>query len=125
MAVGAVMEMGTAAGGLLDELLILLASGADDFALAFEGVCVITRAIRRKVLEQLVEHGVQNRCELAEAVVDDEDLPVEDIEELEIELHHRHLPILEDDGYVEYDWRNGDVALWEDTEAVEALLREK
>lgn len=36
---------------------------------------------------------------------------MEDGQRFDIALHHSHLPKLEEAGYVEYDWRNGDVVL--------------
>lgn len=72
---------------------------------------------RRYVLYHLDEHGVANSEELARHVVAREsDCPPSAVSEaerkqMEMELHHRHLPRLKDYGLVDYDERSRDVRL--------------
>lgn len=108
---------------LLDEIVLVLAGPLDDLGLSYLSGCgVLTHPVRQKVLSLLADDDSLTRTELAEAAAEDEDVPCESVERLEVTLHHDHLPKLADHQYVEYDARNGDVVLWDDPEFVKSVL---
>lgn len=124
MVVSVAMEVGAVLGSFFDELLMLL-TGIDDVYLAFtHGAGVLSHPVRRKILHLMTDRSTVNREDLATAVADDEGLSPMNVEEAEILLHHKHLPKLADQGYVDYDPRTGDVVLWEDPSTVEERLED-
>ena len=74
---------------------------------------VLTNRRRRLVLSQLQSHESMTLRDLAEQIavtdqqVELESICQEAIKEVEIALHHVHVPKLADAGYVEYDRRRG------------------
>ena len=82
----------------------------------------IDHPIRRRILSVLVEHRELTRSELAERLATDPDVPTSDVYHLEINLHHNHLPKLDDEEYIEYDLRMGDLKRWKDAQEIQALL---
>lgn len=108
----------------LDECAILALLHLDEFGLAVANAFgALGHPVRRTVLEYLCEEHRLHREEIVERAAADPDLSWEDAERFEIGLHHNHLPKLEEAGYVEYDWRNGDVVLWMDEDDVRAELQ--
>lgn len=79
---------------------------------------MVTDPIRRRALAILADRESTTRTALAERLAADEAVPTDDVRRLEILLHHQHLPKLEDERYVEYDRRNGEISLWADPSAV-------
>lgn len=51
-----------------------------------------------------------------------DELPEDVVEDLRTELHHVHLPLLDDCGVIEYDSRSNAVVYREPPEAIETLL---
>lgn len=78
--------------------------------------------IRRKILSILADQETTTRSELAAELATDEDVSATDVEALETSLHHNHLPKLDDEQYIEYDVRNGDVVLWKQEDALRSQL---
>lgn len=112
--------------GMMGELAATLLMLPDELGIPFvETSTVLAHPVRRKVLALLVEHGEITRTELAERIARDEEVPTESRYHLEILLHHNHLPRLDEELYVEYDPRNGDIVLWEDPRAVMSQLNEE
>ena len=77
--------------------------------------------IRRKILEILADEEQLTRSELVEELAKDRDFHGVEPRSLEIDLHHNHLPRLDDEQYIEYDPRNGDVTLWKEPEWLENM----
>ena len=72
----------------------------------------------------LVEQRHMTLRDLAERIAaEPNDVSERDPGTLELVLHHNHLPRLDDELYVEYDPRAGDVILWEDPQTVSRRLR--
>ena len=82
---------------------------------------MISDPVRRTIVVVLAERGQTTRAELAEALAEAEDVPGTDADALEIHLHHNHLPRLDDEQYLEYDARSGDVVPWKEPEWVQQL----
>lgn len=89
---------------------------------AVQATGVLGSPLRRRVVSALIERDTLRRAELAEIVAADQVVPADDPERVEILLHHQHLPALEEAMIVEYDRRNGDVALWKDPDTAADLL---
>ena len=85
---------------------------------------MVTDPVRRKALAILAEQQRTTRTALAEQLAADEDVPTDDVRHIEILLHHQHLPKLEDELYIEYDTRNGDISLWAESHVVESYLEQ-
>lgn len=86
---------------------------------------VVRNPVRQAVLTILVEQERTTRRYLAEALpgrMDEGPATVPDA--LELVLHHNHLPRLDEELYIEYDPRSGDVVLWQDARAVARQLSE-
>jgi hypothetical protein len=82
----------------------------------------IDHPIRRRILSILFEHSEHTRSELAEQLATDSDISTCDTHHLEIVLHHNHLPRLDDERYIEYDPRSGDLRRWKDSKVIRAHL---
>jgi len=95
-----------------------------DAALA-SGIAVLAHPARRELLSVLLDSRVGDRRDLAERLARSRTTDCDDAERLEVALHHVHLPKLDEQQYVDYDARSGDVALWEDPGTVEAQLSTK
>jgi DNA-binding transcriptional ArsR family regulator len=83
---------------------------------------MIADPVRRKILSVLADEQMMSRSDLGEVLASDEDIPAADTHDLEMSLHHNHLPKLTDDNYIEYDTRTGDVVLWKDPQRIRAHL---
>jgi hypothetical protein len=83
---------------------------------------MVTDPVQRTVLSLLADEKTMTRTALTQRLADDDDTPAANTQYLEMTLHHSHLPKLADDGYIEYDARLGDIALWETPESVRARL---
>jgi hypothetical protein len=81
-----------------------------------------THALRQQILAHLIERDELTRAELAELLAVDPDIPTTDTHQLEIVLHHVHLPQLDDAMFVEYDPRTGDISRWEDPRVIKSNL---
>jgi hypothetical protein len=81
-----------------------------------------THPFRRKILGLLIERKELTRSELAEILAADPDIPGIDTHQLEVVLHHIHLPKLDDAMFVEYDPRTGDIRRWKDSRVLESKL---
>lgn len=126
MVVGMAEELTVVFLSLLDDLSLVFSGTLDEHLLtASKGFGVLTHPVRQKVLTLLADDRFLARTELAEKIASDEDISYESVQRLEVVLHHNHLPKLADQQYIEYDERNGDVALWKDPETVKSLLRSK
>ncbi|WP_455363912.1 DUF7344 domain-containing protein [Natronococcus wangiae] len=112
------MVIGTAA----EPAIALIALIDEIFVYALQSTAVLGNTIRRRVVSILVEDGAVRRKKVAELLADDETISQDDVERLEIALHHHHLPVLDEELFVEYDHRNGDVVLWKDAETAAELL---
>jgi len=64
-------------------------------------------SIRKKILSFLIDRGEVTRTELAEHLADYSSTTTSDTHHLEIVLHHKHLPKLDQESYLEYDYRTG------------------
>lgn len=62
------------------------------------------------------------RAELADRLADDPDIAATDTQNLEIVLHHNHLPTLEEKSFIEYDQRTGDIIRWKEPELIKSHL---
>ena len=118
--------------GILGEVALLVVTVADDallyvpfddLALSVVGAaCVLGHPVRRRVLSRLTDEPRVELEELAATLADDDAVPTDDPDRIAVALHHNPLPRLDDELYVEYDHRNGDVVLWKDPETVTAKL---
>jgi hypothetical protein len=81
--------------------------------------------LRRTILTVLADEETMTRTSLAALLAADEDVPTADTRSLEIVLHHSHLPKLDDENYIEYDARSGDIVLWQDRESIRAQPHEE
>ncbi len=70
----------------------------------------------------LVDHDILRQEELAESLARDETVPQDDPTQIEIALHHHHLPMLSEELFIDYDSRSGDAVLWKDSDAATELL---
>ncbi|RBI58763.1 hypothetical protein DMJ13_25855 [halophilic archaeon] len=86
---------------------------------------MVTDLVRRRILSILADEEVMTRTELAEVLAGDEDIPATDTQSLEISLHHNHLPRLDDNHYIEYDPRTGDIVLWKDPQRIRIQLHDE
>lgn len=108
---------------LAEDLQSLASAPADVLQLGVANTLgVLGHPVRRAVLRLLAERGVLDRDELAAALVEDEGVASADAARLGVLLHHAHLPKLDAHGYVDYDPRSGDTALFVEPSAVEAEL---
>lgn len=103
-------DIGTALGYPAGEAGVMLATG---FSVATSPVC-------RKVLALLSDRRESTAEGLAREAVDDEDVPFRSADRLALVLHHRHLPKLDDEDYVEYDPDSGTVVHRADPESAES-----
>ncbi|HKJ58373.1 MAG TPA: hypothetical protein VKA37_04025 [Halobacteriales archaeon] len=79
-------------------------------------------SIRKKILSILIDRGEVTRTELAEQVAGDSSITTPDTRHLEIVLHHKHLPKLDQESYLEYDHRTGVVVRSLDPFEIKAQL---
>ena len=90
---------------------------------------VLKDRYRRRAFSYLVERPTADLERLLDYVVTHETGHLERSDrrekrrQLEIEFYHRHLPMLEDLGFVEYDERNGTLAYRAQSPLFEQLLR--
>jgi len=80
----------------------------------------LSNSYRRELLLALLEHNPQDDDD--RDPLDIIDPPLEP-EVLEIELFHKHLPKLEDRGFIEWDRDTGKIAKGPDWEDIEPVLR--
>ncbi|WP_317176074.1 DUF7344 domain-containing protein [Halomontanus rarus] len=106
------VEAAIAFASLIDEICI--------YVLQSSGV--LAHPVRRRVVSILVTHNVLRREDIAASVAADESVPQDDLEQIEAALHHIHLPKLDEELLIEYDQRNGDVALWKDRDTATEML---
>lgn len=122
----AISELLVPSVSLLDEVGFLASGSVDELGAAIaNGFGALGHAVRRRVLALLADRGVSNRSEIAEELATDPAVSAEEADRLNVSLHHNHLPKLDDCGYVEYDVRSGDVALWRAPEEVESELESR
>lgn len=106
------IEFGLLFGHLLDDVALSL----------LEYQSALAAVIRREVLVKLLSQHSSTRTKLAEELAAAEDVAIDDPERLEIVLHHIHLPKLDDEQFVEYDARTGDIILWKNAKTIKSLL---
>ena len=107
----------------LGEAVYTLITTPDEAGLLVgQAIALLAHPLRRRVLEVLTEEGTCNRDELAARLREDETMTTPEADQLDLHLHHTHLPKLANAQYVDYDPRNGDVALWKESEDVETEL---
>ncbi|MFC4544735.1 hypothetical protein ACFO5R_22635 [Halosolutus amylolyticus] len=104
MVVCTVAEVAVAVAALVDEVAVY----------ALQSTGVLGHPVRRRVVSVLIEHDILRREEVAEMLADDETIAQSDPDRIELMLHHQHLPHLDEELFVEYDHRTGDVVLWKD-----------
>jgi hypothetical protein len=85
----------------------------------------LTHTLRRQILTRLIERHTLTRTELAELLAADPDIPTTDTHQLEVVLHHVHLPMLDDALFLEYDPRTGDICRWEEPDVIQSELANK
>ena len=88
-----VAEIGGALGHAADDAGVALAGGLGG----------ATNSVRRTVLALLSDRSESTAEELAREAVDDQDVPFRSADRLALVLHHRCLPQLEEENYLEYD----------------------
>jgi len=81
---------------------------------------MLSDSYRRELLLALLEHNPQNDDD--RDPLDIIDPPLEP-EVLEIELFHKHLPKLEDQGFIEWNRDTGKISKGPDWDDIEPLLR--
>ncbi|SIR77085.1 DUF7344 domain-containing protein [Natronorubrum thiooxidans] len=94
-------------------------------ASALQSGGALAHVTRRRVMSLLVEHDVLRREQVARELADDDAVPEAETERIDVELHHHHLPKLDDEQFIDYDHRSGDVVLWEDADTVTELIGTK
>lgn len=112
MVVCTVTEMVVAVAALMDEVAVY----------ALQSTGVLGHPVRRRVVSALIEHDILRREEVAEMLAADETIAADDPERIETVLHHQHLPHLDEELFVEYDHRTGDVVLWKDPAVAADLI---
>ena len=80
---------------------------------------------RGKILSILVDRDEMTRSELAEHLAADPSVHSSDVDHLEIVLHHKHLPKLEQNSYLEYDYRTGIVVQLQDPREIRSQLEKQ
>ncbi|MCO8245584.1 MULTISPECIES: transcriptional regulator [unclassified Haladaptatus] len=58
---------------------------------------------RRHILLEILDHNPRDEDEFASNLDDPDDTTDGEVEQLKAELHHRHLPMLADAGYIEWN----------------------
>lgn len=109
---------------LIEECVLLLVSTLDDGGISSIGAgSVLSQPVRRAAMTILINQRQMTRRELAEKISEEsKSVSATDPDTLEVSLHYNHLPRLNDELYVEYDPRSGDVVLWEDPQVVARQL---
>lgn len=95
--------------GVFGETGLVLGQTTNDFVLGtLESTASMTALVRRGVLRQLLHTERTTREALAEDLADADRIAAEP-DRLEVQLHHDHLPTLEDEEFIEYDPGTGEV----------------
>ena len=82
-------------------------------------------SIRRKILSILVDREEVTRSELAKHLAADPSINTSGIDHLEVVLHHKHLPKLNQGSYLEYDYRTGVVVRSQDPFEIKSQLEKQ
>lgn len=108
---------------LLIETTIAVVSLLDETYLAgVHSSGLLTHPLRHRLMAILLNQPQLHRTELAELLADDSATAETSTSDIEIQLHHNHLPRLDEAMLVDYDYRTGDLRLWEDSETTAELL---
>lgn len=108
--------------GLFGETGLVLGQATNDFVLGtLESTASMTALVRQGVLRRLLSDERTTREALAEDLAAADPIP-DDADRLEIQLHHDHLPTLEDEEFLEYDPQTGAVRRAMDPDTIAAAL---
>lgn len=83
---------------------------------------MITHPFRKRILAFLAMNKGISRAELATLLAASTEVTASEVNQLELSLHHNHLPRLASEGYIDYDQRSGEIVLWKDADTLLAEL---
>lgn len=110
------------ATGVHCDTAVVLGSVMDELAVAsLESTASMTAIVRRRVLQRLLSDERTTREALATDLAENDRIEV-DVDRLEVQLHHDHLPSLEDEAFLEYDPGTGEVRRVMDPETIDEAL---
>lgn len=108
--------------GALGETGLVLGQATDDLVVTtLESTASMAAIVRHGVLRRLLHTERTTRATLAEDLAEADRIAAE-ADRLEVQLHHDHLPTLEDEEFIEYDPASGEVRRAMDPETIVEVL---
>jgi len=85
---------------------------------------ILSHTYRRRILMAVAHHNPQDEDEItSESVADDHEKDGDTLEQLQLHLHHAHLPKLADAGFIDWDSDSGTITRGPRFAEIEPLLR--
>lgn len=108
--------------GVLGETALVIGQATDDIVVTtLESTASMAAIVRQGVLRRLFHTEQTTRAALAEDLAEADPIAAE-ADRLEVQLHHDHLPTLEDEEFIEYDPETGEVRRAMDPETIVDVL---